>query len=444
MPRDRSTHLEGPGPGVRLQLLNAARLISPEPFTLETPAAPWAFALSIHLGPLPRHAEGDEVVVDLEVARGAAGIGPIAAKEKRFVVERHVADQDRRVSLSFRVTREQPATRLVIRNADPLGRPTVVVLHGVEVRPASAPAPVPVVHASSGLLDRFPLFDGISVGGFTCNWIGVRTRIAVWQLPPEEEAAYASDRREPQAYPLADEHVLDWIPLLEAVSTARGEFRMVAVGAGWGRWLTAGAFAARRLALPFHVTGVEAEPQHFAWMIEHCDDNDVAEGSRTLIHAAASGTPGWRWFPVGRPGWYGQTVLPEYLHSSDAGSSELEVDGQRFHRVAALTVRDLLGRDAAVDYLHMDIQGTEHEFLATDPELLDRAVRIVNIGTHDEAIERRLRALFAGLGWQPRYDVPMGSEADVALDGRVVSRVRFGDGVQVWWNPKLPARSLRT
>ena len=99
--------------------------------------------------------------------------------------------------------------------------------------------------------------------GFWVNWLGVVTRAGVWPFPPEIQARYARDRAERPEYPLGDEHVLDWVPLLEAVMSSRRGFRMVALGAGWGRWLTAGAFAARQRGLPFHLTGVEAEPDHF-------------------------------------------------------------------------------------------------------------------------------------------------------------------------------------
>jgi hypothetical protein len=70
-----------PGPCGRAKLLNGARLVSAEPFTFETSAVQWAFALSVPLGSLPRQPPGDEVLIDVEVLRGAIGVGPIASED---------------------------------------------------------------------------------------------------------------------------------------------------------------------------------------------------------------------------------------------------------------------------------------------------------------------------------------------------------------------------
>jgi hypothetical protein len=66
---------------------------------------------------------------------------------------------------------------------------------------------------------------------------------------------------------------------------------------------------------------------------------------------------------------------------------------------------------------------------------------MVNVGTHSDLIERQLRVMFGQLGWESRYDISIGSSADVAVDGRLTGRVHFGDGVQVWWNPRLTSLS---
>jgi ABC-type enterochelin transport system ATPase subunit len=87
-------------------------------------------------------------------------------------------------------------------------------------------------------------------------------------------------------------------------------------------------------------------------------------------------------------------------------------------------------RRKRIDYLHMDIQGAELEFLASAPGVLREKVGRVLIGTHSTAIEEGLRRLFGGIGWRCQYDFPMNTE--LHIEGNVVT---LGDGVQVWLNP---------
>jgi FkbM family methyltransferase len=222
--------------------------------------------------------------------------------------------------------------------------------------------------------------------------------------------------------------------LLEAVAEARGEFTMAALGAGWGRWLVAAAFAARQIeSLRIRLIGVEAEPTHFQWMLEHFRDNQIDPKDHDLIEAAVSGTSGEAWFYVGKPdSWYGQSIIPSDAVTAGSDSPEIDHNGERARRVRTVDLRDVTAAYRRIDYLHMDVQGAELDFLSSHPGILDEKVRRVLIGTHSHAIEQGLRELFSGLGWQCQYDFP--------LDGRVrVDDVdlTLGDGVQVWINPAL-------
>jgi FkbM family methyltransferase len=262
----------------------------------------------------------------------------------------------------------------------------------------------------------------------------------VWPFGADVQAIYARTRHETCRYPLHDEHVLDWVPLLEAVLSTRQTFRMIALGAGWGRWLSGGAFAATQLGLRFHLTGVEAEPDHFAWMEQHMRDNDIDPSTFLLIHGAAAASDTPCWFPVASPDWYGQAIVAETRKSgATATSDETVVDGVRLRRIRSVPIDQVISGESIVDYLHLDIQGTEYEFLSQDPARLAAYVRVINIGTHSEIVERRLRSLFGQLGWELRYDVSLGSKAHISLDGERAATIEFGDGVQVWSNPSLSA-----
>jgi hypothetical protein len=84
----------------------------------------------------------------------------------------------------------------------------------------------------------------------------------------------------------------------------------------------------------------------------------------------------------------------------------------------------------------MDIQGAELDVLSSHPDLIDDKVRLINIGTHSSEIEAGLRKLFKSLKWEAVYDVRLGSSMLVRV-GSKEHVVEFGDGAQIWRNPKL-------
>jgi hypothetical protein len=108
------------------------------------------------------------------------------------------------------------------------------VIHGFDVRPGAS---APTIEISSRLFHQFRPYSGPVPAGFWVDWLGVMTRADVWPFAPEVKATYTRDRKEETVYPIHDEHVLDWVPLLEAVTSSGPVFRMAALGAGWGRWL---------------------------------------------------------------------------------------------------------------------------------------------------------------------------------------------------------------
>ena len=225
--------------------------------------------------------------------------------------------------------------------------------------------------------------------------------------------------------------MLDWALVAQAVNESYGMFRMAALGAGFGRWLAAGAALAMQTGRDYRLLGVEAEPQHFEWMLRHFKENKIPESRYIALNAAAVGTPGDCWFTVGNAqAWYGQTVYAE---------DQTPPENAKLRRTRGVTIDEILSLLSPLDYLHMDIQGAEFDVLSYRPDRLDREVRLVNIGTHSAEIEFGLRKLFKGLGWECVYDVKLGSKHPVRLGNAKAPEVEFGDGVQVWRNPRLCA-----
>lgn len=57
--------------------------------------------------------------------------------------------------------------------------------------------------------------------------------------------------------------------------------------------------------------------------------------------------------------------------------------------------------------------------------------RTINIGTHSEAIEARLKTLFTPQEWSLTYEVKLNGTLNLDFEGKQ-STIQHGDGVQVW------------
>ena len=152
-----------------------------------------------------------------------------------------------------------------------------------------------------------------------------------------------------------------------------------------------------------------------------------------LIEAAAAGESGQAWFYVGRPdAWYGQSVIRDEALRQLVGSNEIDYNGERARLVRTVDVLEITQNYGRIDYLHMDIQGAELEFLSKAPAVLNRKVKRVLVGTHSAEIEAGLRSLFGSLNWRCQYDVPL--HGQVRVDETLLT---VGDGVQIWINPRI-------
>ena len=287
---------------------------------------------------------------------------------------------------------------------------------------------------STAVLKKFQPWSGTVPAGFFAYFLGNLTRADYWAFPAEIRQAYDRERFERFSGPAIDDNIFDWLILLEAIAEARDQFVMVALGAGWERWLVAAALASKQFSgISCRLVGVEAEPTHFRWMLEHFRDNGISPGEHDLIEAAASGESGRAWFYVGKSdSWYGQSIICDRTLKPVMGSSEIEYNGERARLVRTVDLAEITSRYRRIDYLHMDIQGAELDFLAAHPKTLSRKVKRVLVGTHSAEIESGLRTLFTGLNWQCQYDVPLNGQ--IRVNDALLA---LGDGVQVWINPEI-------
>jgi len=283
--------------------------------------------------------------------------------------------------------------------------------------------------------------------GWSVNWLGVRTRLSV------QGAVRGFDvptrvRTQP---PEPSEDLFEWIDVLDSVRDSVGSFTMIELGAGWGRWLVNAAAALRQLdpARGFLLVGVEAEPTHFCWLVQHLRDNGLAPEQHLLVHAAVAARTGSVRFQRGDAAvWYGQAIerddpeaklsgpvsrLLRWTRNGVANRLAVGGDARKVRRARAVSLASLLEPHRRIDLVDADVQGVEASVFEPASALLATRVRRVHIGTHDRDNERRLRDLFGGLGWDCRFDYPSHARCETEW-----GLVEFEDGVQSWVNPALP------
>src|SRR5262249_45530077 len=140
-------------------------------------------------------------------------------------------------------------------------------------------------------------WSGTASAGFEFDFLGTRMRTDFFsQLTPQPY-----DRSESPPYPKFDEEYFEWIDLLEAILLAEGRFTMMELGAGFGRWSARAALASEQHGIPYSLVAVEAEPTHFAWLLQNLQDNRVKLDNCHCIQAAVTGQDGKIAFQVGNP-----------------------------------------------------------------------------------------------------------------------------------------------
>ena len=194
--------------------------------------------------------------------------------------------------------------------------------------------------------------------------------------------------------PGKDEHYLDWIAVLDSVSSASGSFCMAELGAGWGPWITRAALAAKQCQNidNIRLLAVEAEPLHYKWTLEHLKDNDIDPLEHVILQGAVSHSPGIAAFPI----------LENASQDYGAG---LNSAGRysKTYEVLTYSLEQLLAHfDGVIDFLHIDIQGAEYEAIPPFVQLLSQRVKSMMIGTHisDEKHDQLLSLLMEA-NWTP-------------------------------------------
>lgn len=251
-----------------------------------------------------------------------------------------------------------------------------------------------------------------------------------------------------------------------AARAARGHFVMMTLGACYG----AQAVGAWRILqqlnpMPSTLVAVEPVPENCEWTRRHFAGNGLDPDRHWLLPLAVAGSTEPVLFPVGAPGSGAQNAIVSnsrearqyyldvftgpgagaaaattalrnlLLHNTTGLTRKLVADADfaaEVKLVSAVTLRELLGPFALVDYLEADIQKSEIEVFPPFLDLLRRKVRRIHIGTHGRAAHWSLHDRFAAGGWEIVFSFEPNARHRTALGS-----FETNDGVLTVRNPDL-------
>lgn len=282
------------------------------------------------------------------------------------------------------------------------------------------------------LFSRFTLYNGAGEPGYWTDFLGARTNV-------KDSGSQHLDGTV-QGLPFHTGQEWEWYATLKAASEAQSEFVVFELGAGWAPWLVRSVFALQQhRQVPFYLVGVEASSKHFRMMLNHLRVNGIDPERQKILHGAVSDKDGFARFPridetsedwgagIAAVATDWNALSEEPLKSLRAGENYEE-----YESVPSYGLNSLLEPFAAVDLIHIDLQGLEYDVLRAAVDQVSQKVKWLCIGTHSSPLELKLTALLLPAGWHNEKLVQC--TEDEHPDGTMDLRL---DGCQVWRNPRF-------
>lgn len=305
----------------------------------------------------------------------------------------------------------------------------VARLGAAETGTGGAGSPFWHFHASFdaiGTIRRHALPDPQPDPRFLTNFLGVRIDPAFFPAILDGKAGTVEGPPIPANWH-AD--IAEWAAGLRAVDLARGRFRIIELGCGWGCWLNNLGAAARRAGLDVRLIGVEGDAGHVAFARQAFATNGFTSAQATLHHAIAGAGEGVALFPRQEMSGVSWGLEP-ILEPTEAQRAAAARDG-RYEELPVLSLPALAAAEGGVDVVHIDIQGGEADLLAASIEALRNLAAYVVVGSHSRSIEGRLFDTMSRAGWVLEIERP--AILQIGAEGPVI----VTDGVQGWRNPVL-------
>ncbi len=248
-------------------------------------------------------------------------------------------------------------------------------------------------------------------------------------------------------FPFFSEEYFEWIDLLESIDQANGQFVMLEVGAGLGRWAAYGGRVAKSRDISFWLGLVEGEPFRAEVGIdEEMRKNNISKSNYHIFKTGVGSVNKQTFFYVSRDeqtleNWYGQCILLDHdrvtqllgrtyygrpLVQTQYGYTAVQIEQQKFSEILNAI------NFSIIDLCDFDVQGSEFEVIQESINILNSRVKRLHIGTHSHEIEHSLRDLLKNNNWQLIRDYPFAQENETPY-----GKISFVDGVQTWVNKRF-------
>jgi FkbM family methyltransferase len=340
-------------------------------------------------------------------------------------------------------------------------RPRTTLTHGSLAHEAMRTAETINLDQYARVFDGIVPWSGFVPGGFTGDFLGVRTAHEFLPLTNFAPAEKLDREVKPLLPDITDgETWFEAVNWIEAARSARGQFTMVTLGANYGAQAV-GAFAALRLLnpMPCKLVAVEPVPENLGWTRRNMRENGIDPEQHWLIGSAIGANNAPMLFPIGSPGSGAQNgfstnepaaresyvralqssgqveqALTSLLLENTTGLMTNLVSGYdlpaEIKLVSCVTLRDIVSAFNEIDYIESDIQQSEILVFPPAMALLKKKVRRIHIGTHGAEVHAELRRLFVADGWNLVFDFAPNSRFETTL-----GRFETNDGVLTVTNP---------
>ncbi|WP_050604583.1 FkbM family methyltransferase [Ruegeria sp. 6PALISEP08] len=228
--------------------------------------------------------------------------------------------------------------------------------------------------------------------------------------------------------------IAEWAAALLSVKEASGTYRIIELGCGWACWLNNMGFVAKKRGLNVDLIGIEGDGSHLANAERTFQLNGFNPDEFRLVNGVAASKEGIALFPKfekAHENWGAEPIFypnEEILAKARAKGNYTELD--------CYTLENLSNGEA-VDLLHIDIQGSELDFVRNNFDSIEKLVKRVFIGTHSRYLEGALQEFFLSKGWKIEMDRPV---IHTLIQGRPQIET---DGVLLFKNPNHNKLLLR-
>jgi len=256
-------------------------------------------------------------------------------------------------------------------------------------------------------------------------------------------------RRERLQHPVPDDgfhaEAIEYVALVDAFRRAERlrRFLAVEIGAGWGPWLAlAGTLAKQRKFLEVRLVGAKASRQRFALMQQHLAANDLysTHAPEGDFHNGTIFTRLFRgvvWTHNGSIR-FPRTEVVDMGASATSNDTATDYRGLSLEHVETpcLTIESLLhGVGSPVDFIHLDIQGSEFKLIEQGIDWLSSHASTLFVATHSRSIEGDLIKFLESSNWRLHREKPC--QVDWRKENCSPEARTSVDGSQYWLNQNL-------